>query len=275
MSRRALSLHHLAMQELSPVELVRVAADAGFEHVCIFVRDPGNGQPVAFPLVTPANKLEMRRALDDTGVSIYNLETFFLAPDTDVEDFRAQIEMGAELGAQRATAFVVDEDDARSTDNFARFCELTRQFGIKAGTEFMAFLHVRTLDHAMRIVRGANHPNGTLAIDSLHLMRNGTSPADLAKIGREEIGYVQICDGPLAAPADPFYEAVHNRMAPGEGEFPLFDFLDCLKPDSILSLEVPMDARRDAGMVAVERARLLNRATRTLLERHEGQRASR
>jgi sugar phosphate isomerase/epimerase len=263
---RPLSLHHLAMQELTPVELVEVAGASGFDRVCVFVLNPSADQNVEFPLITRNNAGDVRRALVDTGVAIHNLEVFFLTPDVNVNDFRPALELGASLGGRRATAFGLDPDDNRTTDNFARFCELTAEFKIKAGIEFMVFTVVKTLDHAMRIIRGAAHPNGSLALDPLHLIRNGSSPADLAAIGPEMIGYVQFCDGPLTmAPEQGFDEAVYNRLPPGEGAFPLREIVACIPNDRCLSLEVPMTRRREAGMDALARAKLLNAATRRFL----------
>jgi sugar phosphate isomerase/epimerase len=265
-ARRPLSLHHLAMQELTTVQLVEVAGASGFDRVCVFVINPSADQNVGFPLVTRDNAGDVRRALRDTGVEVHNLEVFFLTPDVNVEDFRPALELGASLGGRRATAFGLDPDENCTIENFARFCELAAEFKIKAGIEFMVFTVVKTLDHAMRIIRGAAHPNGTLALDPLHLIRNGASPADLAAIGPDMIGYVQFCDGPLTiAPELAFDEAVYNRLPPGEGEFPLREIVACFPKERCLSLEVPMTRRREAGMDALERAKLLNDATRRFL----------
>jgi sugar phosphate isomerase/epimerase len=269
-SDRALSLHHLSVMELDPVGLVRVAAAAGFEHVCIFVQ----GMPgLPFPLVTRANEAAFRAALRETGVGVYNLEIFPLSAEIGPEDYRDSLAFGADLGGTRATALINDADESRAIDQFGRFCEIAQALGVKAGLEFMAFTSVRTLDHAMRIIRGAAHSNGTLALDALHLMRNGVGPADLDRlgVGPDEIGYVQFCDGPPTIdPAMAFAEATANRTVPGEGDFPLGDFLAHLAPGRTLSLECPLDRLRDAGMDAAARAKRLNMASHEVISRFAG-----
>jgi hypothetical protein len=132
------------MQELTPVELIEVAAEAGFERVCIFVSNPTADQGLTFPLFTAANVKEVRSRLASTGVMIHNLEIFFLTPDVDVEKYRFALELGAALGGRRATAIIADPDDGRAAQNFARFCDLVGELGIKAGIEFMVFSAVKT-----------------------------------------------------------------------------------------------------------------------------------
>jgi sugar phosphate isomerase/epimerase len=267
---RGLSLHHLSMMELPPEALVRTAGAAGFQHVCIFTQAmPG----LPFPLVTQTNQAVFRAALRDTGVTVYNLEIFPLGLDDTPECYLPALELGAALGGTRATALIVNDDDpgdARAIDQFGRFCDMAGKFGIDAGLEFMAFTSVKTIDHAMRIVRGAGRPNGTLAVDALHLMRNGAGPADFDRLAvkKSEIGYIQLCDGAAVVDAaDAFDEATANRTPPGHGVFPLGDFLAHLPETHILSLECPLERMRAAGMDALARARLLHDSTREVLRR--------
>jgi sugar phosphate isomerase/epimerase len=196
------------------------------------------------------------------------MEVFILGPNVDVAAFRPALELGREFGGRRATTVILDPDEGRATDSFSRFCELTASLDIRAGLEFMAFSPLtKTLDDALRVIARSGHPNSGLTLDALHLMRNGSTPADLAKVAPAMISYVQICDGPLTVPPDQqFAEALENRQAPGEGTFPLCALIKALDPAVPLALEVPMNARRDRqGMAAIDRARLLMATTRQLL----------
>jgi sugar phosphate isomerase/epimerase len=164
-------------------------------------------------------------------------------------------------------------DDTRAIDLFGRFCDMAREVDVEVGLEFMAFSSVRTLDHAMRIVRGAARRNGTLAMDVLHLMRNGVGPADIDRVAvqRAEIGYIQFCDGPLAvAPELAFDEATANRTPPGQGSFPLAEFLARMPAGRTLSVECPITRMRDAGLDAFARGKLLGESTRAVLHAIEG-----
>ncbi len=235
-----------------------------FEHVCIFTEVPSGH---VYPKVTLGQAArDFKAALSATGVSVYNLEVFSLTPEVDIADYRRGLELGAELGGKRATSIAFDTDGRRLIDNFSRFCELCAQFGIKAGLEFMVFAEVKTLTHAVNTVQRAAHSNGAVVVDSLHLIRTGSSPADLSVLDPSLIGYIQLCDGPLAMPAESqFDEAIGDRLAPGEGEFPLSQFLQAVPRACPISLEVPMNRRRNRGESAVERARVLQAAARKTL----------
>ena len=60
-------------------------------------------------------------------------------------------------------------------------------------------------------------------------------------------------------------EATFGRRVPGEGDLPLRDFLAALPRDLVVSLEVPMLAKRDAGIGAKERLEPAVKATREML----------
>jgi sugar phosphate isomerase/epimerase len=81
-----------------------------------------------------------------------------------------------------------------------------------------------------------------------------------------QIGYVQLCDGPLLAPREALIqEARTNRLAPGAGEFPLDALLDAMPPNCVASLEVPLPPGHDP----LAHAKRLHAAARTLANRHQ------
>jgi sugar phosphate isomerase/epimerase len=250
--------------ELSPAELVNTAHVAGFNRVCIFTQSP---KDFPFPEVKPGESARsVKQALTSTGIKVYNVETFMLTPEVDIAQYRPALELGKWLGGTSTVAIGMDTDLARIADNFARFCELAIEIGLRPGIEFMAVSEVKTLDRVLQIVRAAGHVQGTVALDTLHMQRNATSPADIAQLPASMIGYVQICDAPLEmAPEKQWDEALGNRLPPGEGELPLHDFLRALPHDYPLSIEAPMNAKRDQGMNALERAKLLLAATRRVM----------
>lgn len=261
----ALSLHHLTMTEVSPVDLIDIAAETGYQHVCLFTEVAGAYAPLFPATRDPATVREVIRRSRDTGVGVYNIEFFPLTPEVKVADFAAGLEIGARLGGRRATAIINDADDGRAADNFARLCELGAAFNLQVGLEFMPLSMVKTLAHARRILAAAGHPNGSIALDPLHLMRSGGSPADLAGLDPALIGYVQICDGPLDGGQDYLAEAIGNRQVPGDGQFPLEAFVAAVPADAILSVEVPLNRLRDAGVAPRERARLALAGARRVL----------
>ena len=98
--------------------------------------------------------------------------------------------------------------------------------------------------------------------------RSGSTPSDLAAVVRRFIGYIQLCDIPLVAKYDDYsYEARFDRLAPGEGELPLFDFLAAAPRDVIVGLEAPMLRKAEAGIGPKARLSECINTTREMLAR--------
>ena len=261
---RALALHHTTVLQCSPPELVSIAAELGCDGVCVFVHaptNPGAGRP-AFPRVTPAMLPEMRARLRDTGVKVTNLEYFPLTANVALQDYRAALELGAELGAQRAVVHLHDIEVNRGSDSLARFADMALECGLAVGLEFVGLsTGCPNLVRALQLVERAGRANLGVGVDALHLQRTGGSPADLAGVDARLLSYAQLCDGP--ALADPgqaldhtrYVAEVFNRLAPGEGVFPLKELIQALPPDIPCDVEVPALRLIKAGVAPIEHAR--------------------
>lgn len=62
-----LALHHFTLGDVSPLELVPIAAEVGCAGVCLFVESPPG---FGFPLVTPAMRGELIARLREHGVRV-------------------------------------------------------------------------------------------------------------------------------------------------------------------------------------------------------------
>lgn len=91
--------------------------------------------------------------------------------------------------------------------------------------------------------------------------------AQLAALAPGLVSFAQICDGPADMPVElqMFHEGFEQRRIPGEGVFPLRDFLRALPSDIVLGVEVPLKDLRERGIPARERARLAVAATQRLM----------
>ncbi|WP_103730877.1 sugar phosphate isomerase/epimerase [Novosphingobium sp. HII-3] len=258
-----LSLHQLTALDASPVRLVELAGDAGCRHVCIFTFVPEAAQG-RYPLVTAGDAPELRRRMADAGVSLCNLEVFPLDGKEDHDAFARALDVGAALGATKATAHVHDVAGlAEAADRFGAFCDLAADRGIVAGLEFMGFSAIRDIAAAAQVVRSAGR--GNLACDVLHLFRNGGGVADVAA-NADLIGYVQLCDGPMLRPPEEWWvEAVRMRQLPGDGELPLVDLVSALREDTVIEIEVPRFDDAKAGVSDAERVARAVEATRAVL----------
>jgi sugar phosphate isomerase/epimerase len=259
-----LSLHQLTVLDATPLELIDIAAQTGCEQVCVFTHS--SAPQMMFPVVEEGDVDAIRARLTSAGVEVYNLEFFPIAPEVDFDAYDRALRVGAAIGGRRATAHIHDPDEARALVTFDRFCKLAASHGLQVGVEFTAFARVSTLEAAVAFIEKANQANAAVAVDVLHLMRNGGDPARLAAIDPELIGYMQICDGPLCvAPDEMMSEAVGERGVPGQGGFPLRAFLACAPVGVTIDVEVPQRTAMLAGVSALERARRAVAATRTLM----------
>lgn len=250
---RALSLHPLNALDARPTELIEIAGELGVMLVCLFTHVPEEAAG-RYPLVTAADVPAVADALAKAGVRLCNLEVFPLDRDGALDRLAAGLEVGAALGASKATAHIHDADgEQNAIDRFAAFADLAARHGIVAGLEFHNFSGVKDVATAARIVRGAGR--GSLVLDALHLMRGGGNAEDVAAVA-DLVGYAQLSDGPEHVPADRrWYEAVVERQLPGEGSLPLDAILRPLGKDIVFEVEVPQTAARKAGASPLERAR--------------------
>lgn len=272
---RSLALHQTTVLQCSPLELVGVAADTGCDGVCVFVQVPANrgaGRP-AFPLVTRALLPEMRARLRDTGIRVTNLEYFPLTADVALADFRAALELGAELGGQRAVVHLHDTDEQRGVDKLAAFTELAASHGLAIGLEFVGLsAGCPSLARALQLVERIGHARLGVGVDPLHLQRTGGTPADLAGVDARLLSYAQLCDGPalsdprLALDKARYVAEVFDRLIPGEGVFPLVELLASLPPGMPFDVEVPALRMCGTGMAPAEHARQAVMGARRLLE---------
>jgi len=269
-----LSLHHLTVLDASATELIAIAGELGCDHVCLFTHVP---EAIAqlFPCVGEADVPAVSAALRQAGVTLCNLEVFSLDADPDWAGFERSLAVGQALGATRATVHIHDIDDRQGAAMLARFCDMAVGFGITAGLEFNGLSAVRTLPQAAAILAAADRPNASMVCDMLHLIRNGSTPAEMAA-ERDRIGYLQMCDGPLERPqSEVWHEAIRERGVPGTGQFPIAAALATLRSDTIIDVEVPQHAARKAGEPPLDRARRAVEATRKLVAAHMPQEAAR
>jgi sugar phosphate isomerase/epimerase len=253
-------LEHLTLLGVAPPDLVTIAAEAGFTSVGLRISPATDGER-PWP-VSPGSPMlaETVRRCADTGITVLDAEAIRLGPRTP--DYAPVLEAAAGLGARFVNAICDDQDLSRLSDEFARLVGAASSYGIRAVVEFMAYRSVHSLAEAVAITAGSG--GGGILVDALHVQRCGVSLADLRAVDPGLITYVQLCDAPLQAPADPVREARAARLLPGEGQLPLGDLLAAL-PDGIpVTVEAP---REDDGASPADFAVRARRALDKVLSR--------
>lgn len=262
---RRISLAPLTVLELGPPQLVACAADAGYDAVGLRLVRATDEEPVRPTIGRTPMIRETRRRLDDTGVSVLDVEVLRLRPDTCVRDgFGALLETAAYLGATQALVTGNDHDHSRLADNLAELACFAAEFGVRPNLEPMPWTEVRDLGEATSILRRGPANAAGLLVDALHYDRTLATPQDLQALPREWISYVQICDGisPRPTAVDELrFQGRNARLFPGEGTIDLVEMLRAL-PNVPVSVEAPIQWRAPAGV----RARAALRAARGVIE---------
>ena len=261
-----LSLAHLSELDVPPLQLVDLAAKAGFAAVGLRT-SPASPGGVVYPLSTAAEQAEMRKCLADNDMKIAEVEMVPLTAALNAVDYKPMMDAGAAIGATRLTVGGGDtEDFAIVADKLAAMAEQAQPYGIAIDLEFMPFRPVKTLSDAIEVLKRANHPNAHILIDILHVFRSKSDIALFRSIDPKLLGPVQLCDGPMQAPDDLVAEARTRRLLPGAGELDLKSLLDALPDGLAYGIEVPLASQRpdlDAGA----RLALLVSATREFLQK--------
>jgi len=207
---------------------MEAASAAGFTGVEIFENDLMlfNESPAA-----------VRRMAEDL-----NLEIIALQPFRDFECMPSQLraknfdrakrkfdlmdELGTEslLICSNVSRHCI-EDKQKAIEDLTDLAELAKSRGFNIGYEALAWGRwVRDYEEAWDIVKRADHPNLGIILDSFHIFARSKDLSTLAEIPGEKITLVQIADAPWLS-MDSLQWSRHFRCFPGQGQFPLVDFV--------------------------------------------------
>jgi sugar phosphate isomerase/epimerase len=181
---------------------------------------------------------EMKQVFDDSGLEFIQLEFLqdFFVPEDD--PLRAESDARRELLFDAAATFDAHHIKVGNipgteapleqvTEGFAELCQdAANNTDAKVVYEFMPFdANVRGLDAALELAEGAAQPNGGLAIDTWHMAKLGIEPEELRKCPLEYLMWIELSDGQWENMEDAVDEVVNHRSLPGEGEFPIREYV--------------------------------------------------
>jgi 4-hydroxyphenylpyruvate dioxygenase len=150
----------------------------------------------------------------------------------------------------------------RAAADFHELGERAAKRGIKVGFEALAWgRHINDYRDVWEVVRRADHPAIGVTLDSFHILARKTDLKAIRSIPRDKIALVQLADAPWLE-MDVISWSRHFRCLPGQGDFPLTDFMDAVFATGyagLLSLEIFNDQFRagSARSVAVDGQRSL------------------
>jgi len=207
------------------------ASRAGFEGIGLWHADLEH-------VLEKRSFADVKRLLDDNGLEYLELEClldWFLDPD---DEQRKAADSTRELLFEAAAA--LDAHHIKVANIFSRPCELpllteryaelcaeaAERHGARMVYEFMPpDVNVRDIDTALAVVEGADSPNAAVAIDTWHMAKLGIQPAELVRIPPSLFGWFELSDGHYRNLPDPVDETINHRALPGEGEFPIAEYV--------------------------------------------------
>jgi len=217
------------LMQSPPLEYIAAAANAGYDGIGLRLY-PSPHMPF-FPVVGDTALMgEVRRALKDSDLQVYDVFTCYLQPDMDFEAMQRAHEFGAELGGKYALVIGDDPDWGRMVESFGRLCDNAAQFGLVCALEAPVNRRaLNTLDLNLKLIQDSGR-TAVLSIDPAQYVRAGHSFAQLKTLDSALLPYSQINDTMSITPGEPL-------CMPGAGMVPLGELLDLLPPDAPLSLE--------------------------------------
>ena len=269
---RPLGLHQLTAMDVTPLDLIEIAASCGYEQVSLFTNAPvvpiaGQEGKFQFPTVTQDLKSEVLARLNAHGLDVINAEFFLMRGDVDLETYRPGLALARELGAQNAMTHIFEADPARAADLLGHFCAIAAEEDMRVSIEFCQMTPgCKTIHAARAFVEAVGAANLGFGICPMHLVRSGGTAADIAAIDVGLLLYGQLNDGRGLHVSEAYFEEVHDRQLPGNGDFPLADILRALPASVPIEVKCPSDSRRKAGVSALDYARDAFERARALLD---------
>src|SRR5919106_196310 len=113
----------------------------------------------------------------------------------------------------------------RAASDFRELGERAAKRGLRVGFEALAWgRHISDYRDAWEVVRRADHKAIGLVLDSFHTYARRTDLKSLYAIPGDRIFLVQLADAPWLE-MDALSWSRHFRCFPGQGDFPLLDFM--------------------------------------------------
>ncbi len=178
MAMDRLAIENQTVMGLPPVEFVRLAASLDCRYISISINERMYN-PHGYEPFSIRDDAELRRqmvtALRDHDVSISLGDGFIVRPESEIRDRNTDLDTVAELGVTRINTVSLDPDLSRSFDEFGVLAEMAASRGIETTLEFALMLTVPDLGTALAAVRHVARPDFRLLIDTMHLVRSGSS----------------------------------------------------------------------------------------------------
>lgn len=239
------SLAHLTVLGWNPVEMIYNAHAIGYDYVSVRTISMGINRESDFD-ISRNHKLfnDMKEAMDETGMKVYDIELARVVDDVDVRSYEASFEAAARLGAKGMISSIWTDNKPYYMEQFAVLCDLAAQYSLTVNLEFPTWACVWDLKGVMEVLDTVKKPNAGVMVDTLHVYRSRVPVEELANIPKEMLNLAHLCDGPVEIPERTDRDALiftgrDARYYVGEGAIDIAGMVKLMRPDTVLSIELP------------------------------------
>ena len=268
---RAISLAYLTVRGASPSQQIEFAARCGYSHVGLRFLPVVEGEALLDVAGSRERVRETQIALDAAGISVLDVEFFWIKSNTKVPEFERYFAAAEHLGAANLLVGVCDPDPSRLADHWLAFCELAASYRLRANLEFMPFPDMTTLNtygETIDFLNSAPCGNAGITIDAIHFQRSESCIAEIRPEHHRYFAYAQLCDAAAGqfSPAEMQRQARSDRLPLGRGCVDLIGLLNALPADLPVGLEIPLGGEAQ-DWSALRKAQLAFDSARDLLGR--------
>src|SRR3954469_25207398 len=143
-----------SLPRLRPLEFIDVCARAGVEGLGLRMHpSPAYSTIPYFPMLEDADQIrQVKRALAEHNFQMLEAQSFYMTPDTDVQQMVPYLQLSAELGHTFTLVQGDDPDWSRMRDNFGKCCTECKKVGMRPSVEFMPARTLATLQLAVKLL---------------------------------------------------------------------------------------------------------------------------
>ncbi|NOU94341.1 TIM barrel protein [Paenibacillus sp. LMG 31456] len=259
----ALNTSTLFPFKLDIKQQVRIAAEAGYEGIEIWIRD------VDTYLSNGGMLQELKRYIADVGIPVVNAIAFFKWADADdserakgLKQAEREMIMLAELGCTAVAAPPFGNVGAVSLErmaaHYAELSDIAIRIGIEPYVEFWGRAKtLSTLSEAVYVAMASGVPDARLLVDPFHMYTGGSNMNGLQYLNGERIGIVHVNDYPAERSRETIVD--RDRVFPGEGSAPsrqLATSLHDIGYNGYLSLELFIESYGEKSALEVAKSGL-------------------
>ena len=242
-----LVMSHFTLERTHPIEdRVASAAAAGFDGIGLYIGEYARLKGEGF---APHGLRDLLAEHDVLLAEIEVVRGWAATTETREQNERAEAiawEMADEFACRYLQAIGPSSgsvaDDGRK---FGELCDRAGDHGLVVGIEFLPFTNIVDASQALAIVEAADRANGGICVDIWHHTRGANDLSLIEAIPADKVLGIQMNDGPLVADDPDYYtDCLHNRVAPGDGQFDVDGFVRLLLAKGVTvpwSLEVCQD----------------------------------